>query len=444
MVFVEKVKKAYFVGIGGVGMSSLASHLSHLGVEVSGSDKSLDGCSTLVRQSVKVFVGHDANNLDEDTQLVVFSQAIEPNNCELIRARSLGIPVVSREQLLGQIFNSYDRRVAVCGTHGKTTVTAMIDFVLRKLGVEHTAFIGGFACDNRCNYTAGNGLVVAESCEYKGSFLSLFPTLAVALNVEYDHPDCFENLAHVESVFEQFFAKLPPRGLLLAHNSVPQKLLLGKNYVTFGDDNCYYHANNVTQIQGGFCFNFCKGAKCFPVVLNLLGEHNVTNAVACLATIDCLGIDVEKACNVLQHFAGVGRRWNKHNIGGAIVVEDYAHHPTEIVASIKTAKQLAKSGRLIVMFQPHTYTRTKALWRQFATCFAGADLLAMLPVFAAREQSIEGVTSQKLLDEVDGVGQKVHLDSLDKGAIWLKSTMSMGDVVLVLGAGDINKICNMI
>ncbi|MBO5866498.1 MAG: UDP-N-acetylmuramate--L-alanine ligase, partial [Clostridia bacterium] len=249
-------------------MSSLACHLAHLGVQVSGSDKSLDGCAALLRQGITVFVGHNASNLAKDTQLVVRSQAIEESNCEVQQAVAWGIPVVTREQLLGQIFNGYERRVAVCGTHGKTTVTAMIDYVLRNLGVEHTAFVGGFACDSNSNYTFGKGLVVAEACEYKGSFFNLFPTLAVALNVEYDHPDCFENLQHVQRVFEQFFAKLPPRGLLLAHCSLPQNLLVGKNYVTFGDSECYYHANDVLPTHDGFCFNFCKGAKRYPARLS--------------------------------------------------------------------------------------------------------------------------------------------------------------------------------
>ena len=262
MAFVNSLKTVYFVGIGGVGMSSLASHLLHLGVKVVGSDKCLDGCRHLIQQGATVFEGHNAGNLPNDTQMLVYSQAVPSTNPEVQKALSLGIPIVSREQLLGEIFNCYQRRVAVCGTHGKTTVTAMIDYLLRALGVEHTAFIGGFCSDSNTNYTFGNGLVVAEACEYKNSFFNLFPTLTVALNVEYDHPDFFASLTKVERSFEKFFSKLPPKGLLLAHSSLPQKLLLGKNYVTFGNGG-YYQAQNVVATSNGFTFDFCKGEKVY-------------------------------------------------------------------------------------------------------------------------------------------------------------------------------------
>ena len=444
MAFVDRLKKVHFVGIGGVGMSSLASHLLHLGIAVSGSDQSGEGCLHLAKLGAKICVGHRASNLDADTQLVVYSQAIALDNAEMGKALALGIPVVSREQLLGEIFNGFDRRVAVCGTHGKTTVTALIDYLLRTLGVDHTAFIGGFASDTNSNYTFGRGLVVAEACEYKNSFLSLFPTLAVALNIDYDHPDFFCNLAHLHDSFERFFAKLPPKGLLLAHNSLPKHILQGKNYVTFGNQDCYYHAQNVVATPSGFDFDFCKGNQRFATSIALKGRHNVDNAVVAVATLDCLGFGVNQACDALPKFAGVGRRWKEHYLDNITIVEDYAHHPTEIFASIQTALQHKTSGRVLVVFQPHTYSRTQALWQDFCTCFSGADALAMLPIFPAREQPIDGVTAQKLLHQVVGVRQKVYLDSLADATNWVRLTACAGDTVLVLGAGDINKICQMV
>lgn len=444
MAFVDKLKKVHFVGIGGVGMSSLAAHLLHLGVDVSGSDNNIDGCKHLVNLGAKVCIGHRAGNLAADTQLVVYSQAVCLDNAEIAKALALGIPIVSREQLLGEIFNGYNRRVAVCGTHGKTTVTAMIDYLLRSLGVEHTAFIGGFASDTNSNYTCGKGLVIAEACEYKNSFLSLFPTLAVALNVEYDHPDCFRSLDEVQKAFERFFAKLPPKGLLLANATLPKQLLLGKNYVIFGGKSSYYRAENIVAAKNGFAFEFCRGNKQYNTALSIKGHHNVNNAVAALATLDCLGVDIAAACKTLPAFAGVGRRYKEHVVDGVTVVEDYAHHPTEIASAIATAKQNTESGRVIVVFQPHTYTRTKYLWKQFANCFVGADSLAMLPVFAARENPLDGVTSKALLCDVVGVKEKVALNSLEDGAIFVKNCAKMGDVVLVLGAGNVNKICEML
>jgi len=443
MAFVDKLKHVHFVGIGGVGMSSLACHLLHLGLHVSGSDANPDACAHLASLGARLFCGHDASNVSLTTQLVVRSQAIDASNAEVCRAHALGIPVVSREQLLGEIFNGFTHRVAVCGTHGKTTVTAMIDYLLRALGVCHSAFVGGFASDNNSNYTHGKGLVVAEACEYKNSFLSLFPTVTVALNVEYDHPDCFTDLNHVERVFERFFAKLPPKGLLVAHDSLPRWMLQDKNYVTFGGQDSYYRHQNVVATADGYTFEFCKGWQCYPTCIALLGKHNLDNATAALAVLDCLGVDVALACKHLPSFAGVGRRYKQHILGGISIVEDYAHHPTEIRGSIATAKDNCTGGRVLVVFQPHTYTRTQALWRQFATCFEGADVVATLPVFAAREQPIDGVTSQRLLDDVVGVAHKKHLASLQEAASWITSTARQGDVVLILGAGDVNKICKM-
>lgn len=443
MAFVDKLKKVHFVGIGGVGMSSLAAHLLHLGVDVCGSDNSLDGCKHLLDKGAKVFLGHRASNLDADAQLVVYSQAVSHDNVEIAKALSLGIPIVSREQLLGEIFNGFERRIAVCGTHGKTTTTAMIDYLLRALEVEHTAFIGGFASDTNSNYTFGGGIVVAEACEYKNSFFSLFPTLTVALNVEYDHPDFFASINAVHQSFERFFAKLPPKGLLLANASLPALLLRGKNYVTFGAKDSYYRAEKVVATNDGFDFDFCKGAKRHSTAIGVKGSHNVANAVASLAALDCLGVDVALACKSLPSFAGVGRRYKEHLTNGVTIVEDYAHHPTEIASAIATAKQHKTSGRLLVVFQPHTYTRTKFLWKQFANCFVGADTLAMLPVFAARENPIDGVTSEALLCDVVGVDDKVALDSLSAGVDFVKRRATAGDVVLVLGAGDVNKICKM-
>jgi len=444
---ISQLKKVHFVGIGGIGMSALALHLAANGVEVSGSDRTCNQtCLRLERSGVCVKIGHFADNVPRNCDLVVTTDALFADNVEVARAKSLGIEVVGRAQLLGKIFDGFPVKIAVCGTHGKTTVCAMLDYVLRKLKVDHASFIGGAVRDTHSNYTCGRGVVVAEACEYKRNFLQLHPDVLVCLNTEWDHPDCYPNAADMSDAYASFFKNVAKGGVVLANSDdVAAALTEGATHKLFGCKNADYTVKNVVGNGGTYSFDFCDGKNVVAVSLPIYGKHNVYNAAATLAVVSLLGQNLTEAASALATFPGVERRFvTRASKQGFLLAVDYAHHPTEIAASIVAAREASEGGKVVVVFQPHTYSRTRFLWEQFARCFVGADVVAMLPVYAAREKPACGVDSQRLLDSVVGVDEKVFLCDFDKAATFVASVAQKGDVVLLLGAGDVNEIAEKI
>lgn len=434
-------KRIHFVGVGGIGTSALALHLAKCGHIVSGSDRvDSDVLRRLRSSGINAFVGHDRANVGE-AQAVVMTSAVRSDNPEVAFALERGLPVLLREEVLGMIFDRFPRRVAVCGTHGKTTVTAMISHVLSRCGVRHTAFIGGEY--NGSNYVGeGCDLVVAEACEYNRSFLHLHPTVCVCLNAEFDHPDCYEDEADVRAAFAAFMDNVPSQGTVI----LPENLqyLTRKNTFAVGRGGSFC-AKNVRCNKGKPSFDLYVDSEFVcKVRLSVVGRHNVNDALFSLAAAYKLNVPLLQAAAAMTSFCGVNRRWTE--VGGCEykVVCDYAHHPTEIACAVQTAKSVCK-GKLVCLFQPHTYSRTAAFWQQFVTCFDGADAVAYLPIYSAREQPLQGVTSQNLSKLARHLGvNATYCQDFASAVDFVRSTAQKGDLVLVLGAGDVVSLAPML
>ncbi|MCM1534208.1 MAG: UDP-N-acetylmuramate--L-alanine ligase [Corallococcus sp.] len=428
--------RVHFVGAGGIGMSGLAEYLLRTGRCVSGSDRTAnDRTQALCIQGAKIYIGHDALNVGQ-AELVVRTSAVPTDNAEVAEAVKRGIPVILREELLGVIFNSFDTRIAVCGAHGKTTVTAMIHELLTYCNVDHAAFIGGVYRGE--NMYFGRNVAVAEACEYNRSFLNLSPTLTVCTNVEYDHPDCYANERDVLRAFSEFFCRTSNFGAVI----LPKKLaaLLSGQKSVFYDEEipCVIRsADGKTALD----LNIDGARK--RLELSVLGRHNAVNALIALTVGEQLGLNINRCVEALSAFKGVDRRWTERE-GSCRIVCDYAHHPTEIACAVETAKSVCK-GKVLCVFQPHTYTRTQAFFDEFVSCFARADLVAYLPIYSAREAPVEGVTSQALAKRAVSTGiDACYSENFEQARRWILSNAKKDDLVLVLGAGDVANLADML
>ncbi|MCX4286141.1 MAG: UDP-N-acetylmuramate--L-alanine ligase [Clostridia bacterium] len=423
-------RRVHFVGVGGIGMSALAQYLHNSGYKVTGSDKiKSDRTEALVKEGVSVFIGHSEQNVG-DAELVVRTSAVHDDNAEVKRALKENVPVVLREQLLGAIFNGFKTRIAVCGTHGKTTVTAMIHQILETCGVSHTALIGGVYHGN--NYYFGKDVIVAEACEFNRSFLNLNPSVCVCVNAEYDHPDCYRNEQDVLNAFERFINNTDKDGYVV----LPQHLEFLKTDKT----RVFYDCDALGDLRlemGKPVFSVkTRNSKTYPLRLKVLGVHNACNALAAFAVADVLNLPVNKAIEALSEFDGVDRRWTESD-GVCKIVRDYAHHPTEIECSLAAAKSVA-DGKVICLFQPHTYSRTQAFFDRFATCFRQADTVIYLPVYSARETPIDGINSFALAKRARELGvNAMYADSFDQAKNIALGIVRKNDLLLVVGAGDI-------
>lgn len=430
MKFSEIPSRVHFVGIGGVGQSALAKHLLRIGRVVSGSDReNSPALSVLQKLGAKVYVGHDVANVGS-AELVVRTSAVGTDNVEVAYAQHHGIPVVLREQLLGAIVNDFCIRIAISGTHGKTTTTAMLHHIAERCGVSHVAFIGGEY--EGSNYYGGENTVIVEACEYNRSFFELRPTVAVCLNVEYDHPDCYADYDDTCNAFAQFVASARDGVAVLP---VELAYLAQGKCVTFGKTGDVY-AENVALHDGKPHFDLYVGGKYVAhVEMAVVGLCNVTDALCTMAVAYSQGYPLLQAAQSLCTFGGVYRRWTEH-FGICRIVADYAHHPTEIRSSVETALSLSK--HVVCVFQPHTFSRTKAFWQQFADCFRGATVV-YLPIFAAREKPIDGVNSNALATLARQCGvDAYYADSFAEArSIVLAKVTSATDTVLVLGAGNV-------
>jgi len=429
--------KVHFVGIGGIGMSALAQYLHTLGYVVTGSDRaSNDQTRLLASSGIRVYIGHNKYNV-RGAELVVHTSAVHRDNIELIEAKKSGIPIVLREQILGAVFNSFKTRIAVCGTHGKTTVTAMIHELLTESNVSHAAFIGGLYHGN--NFYFGQDVAVAEACEYNRSFFNLKPTVTVCTNAEYDHPDCYKNVAAVKRAFKRFMAFTDKDGTVILPQNLEELAPRGTKKIIF--DKAL--VSDIQMRQGKPCFTAQFGKKSMYVKLNVVGKHNVYNALAAMAVGAALRLPAEKVVAALQKFDGVERRWSGFNCGFDCVC-DYAHHPTEIACSVSAAKSIAR-GKVICVFQPHTYSRTKAFFKQFATCFMQADAVAYLPVYSAREKPQRNINSQRLAKCASKKGiNAMYFADFKTAARWLRQNAQKDDLVLILGAGNVVELADLL
>ena len=436
----------HFVGIGGSGLSAIARVLLEQGAEVSGSDLVLSPVAqALARDGARVYVGHGRENVD-GVDLLVVSSAIPDSNVEVQTARAAGIPVLKRPQFLGRLM---DERVgvAVAGTHGKTSTTAMITSVLLHAGRDPTFVVGGVISELGTNAHAGQGtLFVIEADEYDHTFLSLKPTVAVVVNVEHDHPDCYPTFADFRAAFEEFVALVPREGILVVCGDDPEARELGEQRrdagaaVTFfglGEGSEWRAEGLRPNFAGGVDFLATQGGRMLGLVrLRVPGAHNASNAMGVLAVTDFLGVPFGVARSALSGFRGVARRFEvKGEVGGVTVVDDYAHHPTEIRATLQASRDRFPHRRLWAVWQPHTYSRTLVLLDDFARAFDLADFVIVLPIFAAREQETGGIRDGDVVRAIQHPEVR-GAKSLEEAVIWLGTEVQPGDVVMTLGAGD--------
>ncbi len=441
--------KIHFIGLGGAGMSGIARIMLAKGFAVSGSDKNDSSVLTSLKAlGAKVFVGHMKENL-ADAQLVIISAAITENNPELVAAKQGGIPVVARANALAWLM-SESTSVAVAGTHGKTTTTAMVTVALQSAGADPSFAIGGTINNAGTNAHSGSGSIfVAEADESDGSFLAYKPSGAIITNVELDHVDHFADEEAVFAVFEQFVDSIKPGGFLVAcGDDSGVKHLLSQikrsdlKILLYGEDsNNDFRLDriNLAPTTSSAALTI-TGRKIGELNLAVAGKHNLLNAVAAFAAGSAMGIAEDKLITGLKSFTGTRRRFElKGEVAGVKVIDDYGHHPTEITVTLIAAKNLAQSGRVLVVFQPHRYSRTAVFSHQFAEALANSDFTFLLEVYAASEQPIPGVSSLLIIKDMKSDQAKFEpsmVQVVSEVAMMAKS----GDVIITLGAGDVSSL----
>ena len=434
-------RRAHLVGIGGVSMCPLAEVLRGMGLQVQGSDMTeSDTVRHLRSLGIPVAIGHNAENLG-DCDLVIRTAAVHDSNPEIAGAVARGIPVYERAQAWGAIMQRYPNALCVSGTHGKTTTTSMCTHIFMAAEADPTVMIGGTLPLLHAGYRVGQGdTIILESCEYCNSFLSFFPTVAVILNVEEDHLDFFKDLRDIQRSFRQFAELVPEAGSVIvnADNASAMEAVAGIAHpvFTFGLDHpADCTAANLQEVDGRPVFDvLVRGEKYAHVELHVYGHHNVLNALAAASAAYVLGLPGRAVEAGLASFTGAGRRFeHKGTYHGAEVYDDYAHHPDELHALFTTAKEMGYQ-RLVVAFQPHTYSRTAKLFDRFVEELKIPDVAILAEIFAAREQNTLGISSADLCRNVPGA---VYCSTLDKVADQLRQVARPGDLILTVGAGDI-------
>lgn len=446
MVF-HKIEKIHFVGIGGIGMSGIAEVLLNLGFTVTGSDlRKTDTTDRLSALGATIFEGHREENLNT-SDVVVVSSAVRPDNPEVRRAKELFIPVIQRAEMLAELMRM-KYSVAIAGAHGKTTTTSLVSTILGHAGLDPTCVIGGRLNSLGSNAKLGDSkFLVAEADESDGTFLLLFPTIAVTTNIDLEHLDFYRDINEIKSAFLAFLNKVPFYGLdiICIDNANVQSLIpeLKRRYMTYGlSKQADLRAENITY--NGFITSFkviYREEELGDIDLKLPGIHNVVNALAACGVAIELDIPFLTVKEALKDFGGIHRRLEVKLDGPITLIDDYGHHPTEIRATLSAIRQMWK-GRIVVVFQPHRYTRTKALMEEFVTSFNEADVLLVTEIYAASEEAIEDVNGNVLSEKIRMSGHKhvIFAPTKEDAAEKVLTVAREGDVVITLGAGDIYKI----
>ena len=433
--FLQPGKRVHMVGIGGVSMRPLALVLKDRGITVTGSDMNSSGSTEeLLRHGIPVAIGHRGENI-EGADCIVRTAAARNDNPEIAAARAAGIPIFERAQAWGMIMREYANAICVSGTHGKTTTTSMVTHVMMEAKKDPTVMIGGALPLLGAGHRVGGGdTIILESCEYCDSFLNFYPTLAIILNIEADHLDYFKDLADVEKSFRAF-AGLSTNGILAnGDDENTMDTLKGMDIVTFGlGEHNRIRAVNISDDWSEFDV-ICDGAFYAHLKLSVFGKHNTLNALAAAGAGWMLGVSGEDAANGLATFTGAGRRMeHKGEFNGAPVYDDYAHHPGELSCLIDAVRTQGYK-RVVVAFQPHTYTRTHALFEDFIQELKRVDVCAVAEIYAAREQNLIGISSRDLVAQIPGA---TYCETLPDVTEFLRQNVQPGDIVLTVGAGDI-------
>ncbi len=420
------IKKAYFIGVGGIGMSGLARLFLHEGKVVGGSDRlPSDITRALGQEGVMMYEGHAGENIIEGTDLVVYTEAVNEKTegyVELRKARELGIPTMNYFDALGMVANEY-YLIAVAGSHGKTTTTAMLIDIFEEAGLDPSAIVGSLRSKTKSNYKAGKSkYFIVEACEYRRDFLSLTPDILVITNIEHEHVDYYKDLGAVQQAFREFALQVREGGAVVVN----------------------WSGANIAPILESVTVRVIDYGKSFDPLLKLKipGMHNELNAAAATAAAELVGLKKEVSKTALKNFSGTWRRFEyKGEMNGAKIYDDYGHHPTEVRATLQGARELYPDKKITLVFQSHTYTRTHELFTDFVDALASADRVLVLPIYAAREENVSGVTHRKLVEAIKVKNPDARaFDTFDAAIADLRANIKNDDVIIVMGAGDITQV----
>jgi UDP-N-acetylmuramate--alanine ligase len=425
----NKIKKVYFIGIGGIGISAIARMMIEEGKEVRGSDMSASNIThELERAGVSIDIGQKFELIPKDSELIIYTIAIEHYDEELLKKiKASGIPSLTYPESLNLI--SKDKyTIAISGTHGKTTTTAMTAKIALDLKLDPTVVVGSILKDQKTNFIGGKSkYFIVEACEYRRSFLNLNPNILAITNIEEDHLDYYKDIEDIKNAFKELVSKVPDDGFIVCN-------LEGENVADVISDT----KATIIDYQ-----TICKGKAFASLDLKVPGNYNRENAAVALAISEILSLPEDGARKSLEGFSGTWRRFDLkgETEGGALVYDDYAHHPTAVEAVLSGVREMYPGKRVIAVFQPHLYSRTKALFREFSRAFSDGDLTIIAPIYFAREEKDESINSQMLVDAVNKNGNKaIFIEKFEEISDYLKENTGEGDVVLTIGAGDIYKV----
>lgn len=433
--YIRKGCHAHLVGIGGVSMRPLGLVLQNMGLVVTGSDMNASASTDeLISHGIQVAIGHREENI-LGADCIIRTAAAHDDNPEIQAARAAGIPIFERAQAWGVIMQAYKNAICFSGTHGKTTATSMMTHILMAAQWDPTVMIGGYLPMLHAGHRVGHGdTIIMESCEYCNSFLNFFPTVAVILNIDADHMDYFRDLNEIEESFHRFAELATDRIIANGDDANTREALDGLDYISFG----FGAHNRIRAVNlSDDCRQFdvlCDGEAYCHLDLQVIGEHNVLDALAAVGAAWVLGVPAEAVCAGLSTFTGANRRMQfKGEYNGAKVYDDYAHHPGELAATLKAVRSMGYH-RVIIAFQPHTYTRTKALFHDFVRELPKADVVILSDIYAAREKNTVGISSEDLCNEIPG---SIYCKTLQDVTQYLRCIAQPGDLILTVGAGDI-------
>ena len=451
----RRYKNIHMIGIGGVSMSGIAAILKNWGINVTGSDSSdSETVQNLIKKGIKVTIGHDLNSL-KAADVVVYSAAIKKDDPEMVEAKKLNIPTIERADFLGEITRCYKDTICISGTHGKTTTTSMISLVFIEAMKDPSIQVGAYLKQIDGNYLVGNSEhFIIEACEYVESFLKFSPKAEVILNIDNDHLDYFKTFENIKNAFIKYVKLLPSNGILVINgddkNCIDLKDYTKANVITYGinNKNVDFYADNITFNEDGFpSFDvYHNNNKLEHFSLCVPGKHNVLNSLACIALSYNYSIDIPYIKSALKKFTGAHRRFEyigKMN-NNVSVYDDYGHHPTEIIATAKSLMN-KKYNQSWVIFQPHTYSRTKNLLDDFANALLNFDNIIILDIYAARESNTYGVSSKDLVGKINSLGKTaLYIPDFDECVNFVKSNVKSNDIVMTLGAGTVTNIGPML
>lgn len=440
----KDLKRVYFSGIGGISMSGIAEILHKTGYIVSGSDiKETEIIERLRDIGVKVYIGQEASNVTDGIDLLVYSSAVKLDNPEITEAKKKNIEIVDRAFIIGKIMKEYEFPICVSGTHGKTTTTSIISEILLTAEKDPTISLGGILPSIKKNFKLGKdkNYFVLESCEYYDSFLKFYPLVGVVLNIEEDHLDYFKDMEHIEGSFRKFATNIPKEGLLVVNHEVINNFTdIECGIESFGNKDCNWRAENIVFDKDGFpTFDVIYNNKYFlNVTLRIRGNHNILNTLSSIAVANFLNISKEHIKSGIESFRPPLRRFEtKGEINGLKVIDDYAHHPTEIAATLEACKTTTHN-KLWCVFQPHTYSRTISLLNEFANAFKLADNIIILDIYAARELNNEKVHSKDLVELLKNNGKNAYyFDSFASAEQFILKNFIHDDMLITMGAGDV-------